>query len=161
MFRKKSPNAAETKNSEVKVREEWVDRQKGDSITAATVVAFVDDSSSVLVSMSDHAPDLMLDPFSVSALDSGGASVSSFTSSGMLECGANWCTVVNGTRYVGHMRSGRSSVSKLEMEESVVDSPQETKKERNRRLLKEDRKNQSVRGKNRQSKRPDKCKAGG
>ena len=188
---KEFPDAAEGKTIQVETCDEWIDGRKYDGATKETVSGSADESSLGVGSTSDHVPvessvtqkydggtvvtttESINDSSSGSALASGGASVSSFTSAGLLECGANCCIVVNGTRYVGHLRAGksygsklemevghlragRSSVSKLEMEESVVAFPRETKKERNRRLLSEDRKIQSVRVKTRRSKRSDK-----
>ena len=65
----------------------------------------------------------------------------------------NWCGVVNGTRYVGHLRSGRSSGPKLKNNDAVIAFPRETKKERNRRLLIRDQVIQARKVKIRRSRR--------
>ena len=71
-----------------------------------------------------------------------------------------WSIVVNDTRYVGHLRSEKSSVSKLEDTDGAVCfcSPHpETTKERNRRLLIQDRLVQAELEKTVKSKHSSKC----
>ena len=65
----------------------------------------------------------------------------------------NWCGVVNGTRYFGHLRSGSSFGVKWQNKDAVVDFPQEAKKERNRRLLLRDREMQAGKTKMRRPRR--------
>ena len=110
---------------EVHVGEEVNLVQKEDGGTVATVRESFEDSS-----LCTNEVDLMLMGGSV-----------------------NWCGVVNGTRYFGHLRSGSSFGLKWQNKDAVVDFPQETKKERNRRLLLREQGIQAGKAKIRRSRR--------
>ena len=70
---------------------------------------------------------------------------------------SDWSIVVNGTRYLGHLRSGGGSVSESEDTDHAVTSlVQESTKERNRRLLIRDRLIQAEYNKSRGRRRPSK-----
>jgi len=113
--------------------------QKEDGGTVATAIESVGDASSMSASAS--TPVLSVDSCSVSSSDS-----------------AEWSLVVNGTRYFGHLRPERRFVTDLEdMNDSGGRFPRETTKERNRRLLIQDRVNQARLDKARRSRRVSKC----
>ena len=99
-------------SSEVSTLEE---AQKDDGGTVVTVMESIEDSASDCASASTPASS---------------AEVSSKSS-----CeSATWSVVVNGTRFFGHLQSGRGSISELEDKDNAVSpSTRGTTKERNRR----------------------------
>ena len=104
---------------------EW----KDDSMTAMTEAESLDTDTGITVAESFGAEKLV----KVSFGDK------SFGSS-ILECDTRWSTVVNGVRYYGNARFlGASSFGTADASEDTSEKREETTKERNRRLLMQDR----------------------
>ena len=113
--------------------------QKEDGGTVATATDSVGDTASG--SESASTPVIIADSSSISSCGS-----------------AKWSLVVNGTRYVGHVRPERNIVTEFEdKDNSVGPILLETVKERNRRLLVRDRIIQARLNKTRRSRRPRNC----
>ena len=98
-------------------------------MTAMTEAESLDTDAGITVAESFGAEELV----KVSSGDK------SFGSS-ILECNTRWSTVVNGVRYYGNARFlGASSFGTADASEDTSEKREETTKERNRRLLMQDR----------------------
>ena len=131
--------------------------QKNEDMTVTTAAHSTDDSFSVFDSAlsSDCDPDSDLDSsFASASVSVSSASVTISASDSLARTPANeWSIIVNGTRYIGSQRSGTSSHCDLSEESDSSEAREETIKERNSRLLTQDRINRARLGKFKISKR--------